>query len=236
MKKILSPIFFVFITAVYANSAMLTFTFPDGVSSQRDGIAILSKYNMVGVINMIAKRVDKKGHLSVDDLLNAQNLGWEITSHSYRHPNFLKLSYEEADHELSYSKTYLENLGLRITNFTAPYGAWNDSLNNLALKYYRSVEVGGNGLNSYPVKPPFILYSYPVLYTTTVQEVKNLISSGIAQNKWVIINLHKFGSDPAKPENIYWWSKDNFEELVSWVQKQNIQVVTIQEMIEEQIH
>jgi len=233
MKKILLPIFFIFITAVYANSAMLTFSFADGVISQKDGIMILSKYKMVGVIAMIAKRVNKDGHLSADDLRKAQQLGWEITSHGYRHKNFVLLSNEEAEYELSFSKKQLSGFGLAISNFNAPYGAWNDALNDLALKYYSSVAIGPNRLNNYPVKYPFILTGHAVLHTTTVQDVKDWINLAIAENKWIIIHLHKIGSDTADPGDIYWWPKENLDEIASWVQRQKIQVVTQQEGIQK---
>jgi peptidoglycan/xylan/chitin deacetylase (PgdA/CDA1 family) len=235
-KQLLLFVSIIFIASTYSNAAMVTFSFDDGGVSQRDGISILSKYNMVGNLNIIAQSAGNPGRLTISDLLNAQALGWEIASHSYSHPNFLSLSYEQAAFELYYSKQYLASLGFDITNFVVPFSQWNVSLNSLALQYYNSVAVGyyGGWLNSYPVEDPYILSRYVVRDTTTVQDIKNVVDSATAENKWLILMLHSIGTAPTGSTDTYWWSKENLDEIASWIHSQDIAVVTQEQGISAQ--
>ena len=79
-------------------AAMLTYSFDDGhISVYSEAFSILENYGQVGTANVISNAVlnanqgwSQKGMNSIQ-LIEMQNAGWEICSHSKTHPHFSKI-------------------------------------------------------------------------------------------------------------------------------------------------
>lgn len=140
---------------------------------------------------------------------------------------------DSVQRELEMSKTELTEMGLDIQNFIVPFSDWSQDRRALAMEYYNSVGAGHhNGwINDIPPDDPYWLARFYIRGTeTTIDDVKDLIAEAIDENMWLILMLHCIG-DP--PEGCGWpdgyWSEENFESLVAWVNTQDIQVVTQQQ-------
>ena len=148
-------------------------------------------------------------------------------------PSFNGIRSDSVQRELEMSKIELTEMGLNIQNFIVPFSDWNESRSDLAMEYYDSVGVAyHNGwVNDIPLDDPYWLARFYIRGTeTTIDDVKDLIAETIDENMWLILMLHVIGE---APEGCAWpdgyWSEENFESLVAWVNTQDIQVVTQQQ-------
>jgi peptidoglycan/xylan/chitin deacetylase (PgdA/CDA1 family) len=67
------------------------------------------------------------------DLKTISDMGFEIGNHSYTHPDFLKMSYDEQLAEISKTNDAIEAVtGKRPRFLRAPYGQWNDDTATIA--------------------------------------------------------------------------------------------------------
>ena len=182
----------------------VTFIDDDGNST------VLSKLlpiaNSKGVpfcVAMPSDLVGTRGHLTASDLLNLQNLGWEIASHGKTHTPLLALSEDEIKNELDISKSVLEGYGLKIKNFVYPYGQHNEKVCELVENYYHSGIITNSTarINYFPVRSAALgrvalgVYfdtpndKYPI--TNTFNDYyKKMVDLAFANNGWLIFMLH----------------------------------------------
>jgi len=95
---------YVFLFGKLVNSAMLTYSFDDGhISVYEVAFPILNKYRQVGTANIISNCVVTgwPTKMNVVQLLEMQNAGWEICSHSKTHCHFSKIPQTYNDDVLS---------------------------------------------------------------------------------------------------------------------------------------
>jgi len=111
-------------------------TFDDGYESvYQNALPILDKYGFKSVVYVITDFIGKYNtweavsfqqkhrHLSLSQLIDLQNNGFEIASHSKTHRFLPFLKGNEVQIEVEASKAYLEDkMGERIISFCYPYG------------------------------------------------------------------------------------------------------------------
>ena len=77
--------------------------------------------------------------IALTDLEMIKNIGHKIGSHSMSHRNLKDLNDEELLSELLASKQFLEsNLGIRIDDFSYPFGTVDEKIKKEAEKIYRN--------------------------------------------------------------------------------------------------
>lgn len=136
-------------------------TFDDGYEGLKtNALPILNEYGYTATVfictNLIGKENrwnNKDGvlrrHLNLDDLNELNEHGWEIASHGVNHYNLLKLSDEEIQYELGYSKGFIDEIWHYAETYAYPYGAFNDFIKSYVGKYYQyafAVSKGGTSL------------------------------------------------------------------------------------------
>jgi len=143
--------------------------------------------------------------LTESELLDLQNnLGWEMASHLYTHPNLRIMTNEQIRHEIIDSKDTLESWGLNVENVVYPFGSAEGGANSayikeLSSKYYNcGASVGGSVYNEKPVKS-FNLSRYPLgsyfevrgeVTQNTLALYKERLDEAIANNGWIIFMTH----------------------------------------------
>lgn len=150
-------------------------TFDDALLNTYEvAFPILEKYGVKAtlfvptcIINTnIRVRSDKAPHMSLDQMSELSDAGWEVGSHSHSHPRFDLISYDAAVRELYISKTLLEAQGFDVQSFAFPYGHgyYLQDQVYLALEFYNNVRtlhdqasastyegmITGVNLDSYP--------------------------------------------------------------------------------------
>ena len=106
---------------------------------------LLERFGFKGCFAVIAGRIGRQGYMNYSQLVELQEKGHEIMSHSKTHPNMTQVSLPESIYELRNSKSVLEKLGLRVNSFVFPYNMTDSIISYEALKVYDSAFVGEDG-------------------------------------------------------------------------------------------
>ena len=137
----------------------LTFSYDDGVQTDKRLIEILDRYGMKGTFNVSSALLDEhKGwnewqrgiRVTYVDAAEAPQVyaGHEIAVHTAHHFDLTKLSDDELKTEIAGDKAALETLfGREIVGMAYPYGAYNKTVaavcEQAGIRYSRTIEDSG---------------------------------------------------------------------------------------------
>ena len=112
----------------YAFPVLKTFNFTATVFACTDYFGKYNEWNFKDTV--------KRKHLTIQELKELQNKGWEIGSHGKSHKSLLRLSDNELVDEVCDSKVILESYFDRIESFGYPYGDFNDYIKKVVSENY----------------------------------------------------------------------------------------------------
>lgn len=210
--------------------ALITICFDDGYKSVfENAYPVLSRYGFVGTVFVIPSLVGKEGYMTWQDLTFLYENGWEIGSHSYSHPYLTRLSLEEIERELSLSKTILQDYGFEVFSFASPYGDWNETVIEIAKKYYFLHRTSWPyGLNEIPLQEDMRYYLKAVAGDEiSPAEIKRWIDRAKAEKKWLILIFHRINEN-TRPYNI---TKEVLEEIVRYAYNQGFRGAGLAEFL-----
>lgn len=171
-----------------AGVPLLTFIFDDGNETDYSvARGIFAAEGAVACSAVVTDRVDQPGFLKASQLVELQQQGWEILSHTVSHPRLNELTDERLEFELSQSRARLEALGVSVKNLVYPMNMNNERVRSVARKYYRSSRGGTNQLNTGNTDP-YWLKSFRI--TPSLEQMKPLVDQAHAEGRWLIIYLH----------------------------------------------
>ncbi len=205
--------------------AMITFAF-DGsyLSTYTKALFLLQNYGYSGTVFVVTSRLNQPGYLTVSQLLEMAQKGWEIGSQGVTHFNLTQLSEPQLEYELQASKEYLESLGLKVESFASPYGKYDERVINFISRYYFSHRTCQLGLNDLPLKKDdqYYLKAVVVKATTNVEEIKQWILRAKERKKWLILTFYQIDEDGEDS-----WPSENLEEIVKFAFEQSFRGVKI---------
>lgn len=113
---------------VVKKTKYVAFTFDDGPGKYTNELLnVLDKYNSKATFFLLGEKVDNYEKA----VKKAYNLGMEIGSHSYSHPNLNKLSKTKVKKELQKTASVVKDVtGNEPTLFRPPYGLYNKNVTN----------------------------------------------------------------------------------------------------------
>lgn len=105
-------------------------TFDDGnEDNYTNAFPIMHKYGMTGVLYLPYNYIGGDGFLSVEQIHEMTDAGWEVGSHSLSHPNLKDMAPERLRSEIVDSRRKLETLlGVPILTFAYPFGEINSAV------------------------------------------------------------------------------------------------------------
>lgn len=156
-----------------------------------------------------------QGYMSVQQAKDLFADGHEIASHTLDHCSLSGVTKSAActdptvpsaaatdfiTNELMQSKANLEALvpGSAVTNFAYPYGEYSAESINIAKNIYtsqRTIECGYNSKDSLDLTKLKACEVGANSTGTTVDYVKNLIDTAIAQNAWLVLFYHEIADE-----------------------------------------
>jgi peptidoglycan/xylan/chitin deacetylase (PgdA/CDA1 family) len=171
------------------------------------------------------------GYMNWDDIALVAKEGWEIGAHTYTHPNLTKLTDEEIVGEFEISNDdYLQH-GYRPTSFATPFGAYDDRVLEVIMRYYESHRTawpaGSNTLQS----DPYQIVSFDINRNTTIEEVTQLLESLQKNGGWVVFQLHHLFPEGGAVTEEYGTSL--LGEILMQVQTKQIAVLTVSDALKQ---
>jgi peptidoglycan/xylan/chitin deacetylase (PgdA/CDA1 family) len=232
------------------SSAKISFTFDDSLASTYTNAApTLAKYGLTGTDYAISSCV---GMTSVPNTCHANTdtpymswtqlkalqdtYGWEVGAHTATHPYLATsdatdgqpnvLTPSQVTAELTQSKATLVANGLKVTDFSSPYGDYNNAVLAQIAKVYASHRgFADQNNNDWPYND-YLLNNFHVEGTTTVAQVKAKIDTAIASKQWLVLTFHDILPNASTDPDDYEYSTANLDQIAAYVKsKQDANVL-----------
>lgn len=224
-----------------APEAKVSFTFDDGFASASTQAApTLATYGLAGTAYVISGCVGMttvpnacranpgRPYMSWAQVVALQNsYGWEIGSHTVTHPYLATsdasdgqpnvLTPAQVLQELTQSKADLSAHGLNVTNFSSPYGDYNNPVHAQIAKYYASHRGFADVADNVWPYSDTLLNNFPVHAGVTVAAVKAKIDQAITNKTWLVLTLHDIQVNPSTDPDDYEYSTSQLGEIAAYV-------------------
>lgn len=220
---------------VSSDKGNIIFTMDDQWDTQyTEAFRILSQYGFKGNIAVIPTKVDQLNYMTLPQLKEVYEAGWDLINHTYNHPDLSTLTKEEQRTELVDTRNWLNTNGFdRGSDFVIyPYGGYNSDTFNVmeeeGMKYGRSLITG---LESNPSLSLYETRGYNLTPNITVDQAKVMIDAAIATGTTLQFINHRY----ADTDDPMFYSINKYQEIVDYVyQKRNeLNVITISELIKK---
>lgn len=138
----------------------------------------------------ITDKIGDERHLTIEQLLEFQNEGFEILSHTKSHPHLNELSELQKTDEIKGSKEQLLKWGIEAKCLIYPYGERNDDVIKIARKYYSAAcSVAKENKNDRPLLT-YNLGRLGIGEGTTFEILKERIDYTIKKGNLCIFTTH----------------------------------------------
>ena len=213
---------------------VITFSIDDGSLEDYNKLfTLFKKYNIKGSSALICDKISTSGYMTLENILEMQEYGWEFASHSKHHNDLTTISDELLIEETLGARQHLENLGIKINNMFVPNGTVNDNVISKLQEYYRSARVSGSGslgeLNISPIRTHRV-NSFHIGYNTSenaqttakdrLEDWKNKVSECIEKNGWLVFILHSYNLCTQNNR------LSDLEQLIQYIQSLDIEILT----------
>lgn len=225
------------------SSAAVSITFDDGYISQYTvAKPILDVYEYAATAYIIPDRIinnPNSNYMSLANLHTIEDLGWDISNHTYDHPYLttdpdsgITLTTSQVEAEFYKAKKYFIDNGFikGIHDLALPHGAYDDTIVlPVAKKYFRSVRTIVNQAETFPAANRFKLRTLYVINTMTVTTVKAAIDAALANNEWLILVFHDIQTTTAS-QDIQYLSAD-FKSIIDYLNTSNATIKTVADIL-----
>lgn len=212
---------------------LVSITDDDGFTSfYQNGLPVLKKYNLPATEYIISSYIGSGLYMTADQIKQLPAEGVEIGSHSVDHPDLSTLPADKQTAELHDSQAVLQSLlGIKMTDYAAPYGAYNQQIVSKARQYYQSyrgTEPGYNAKNNFD---PMNLQVQNITSKTTVADVQGWLNEAAKTNTWLVLVYHEISTSPS--DTTYNTTPRDFDAQMRAVKNSNLIVKTVSSAFKE---
>ena len=173
-----------------AHSGIVSFTFDDCMESvYTEGFRVLEPYDVRCTVYITTSYVGQPGYVTISQLGDLHDAGWEIGGHTVNHPRLPDLPDYMALREIGVCKLILEGWGFHVWTMATPYRATSPEVQAvIPLAGYETNRNGTQGHNTLPLD----LYDLKVLTDLThrTETLKAYIDNVAAWDTWGIFVGH----------------------------------------------
>ncbi|MFC6955375.1 polysaccharide deacetylase family protein [Halorubellus litoreus] len=195
-------------------------------SDYTKGFEILKQYDIPATSAIVTDHVGDDGFLSLDQMKEMKQAGWEMASHSATHANLLNASRLEAEREVVNAKEWLVENGFETgaQNFVYPYGLYDNNLLSFVEKYH---DMGfgffstRNAANGYITDPMTISRGDG----RHIEKAKSMVDLAHLYNDLEIITFH--GIDRGGKFDV---TSDEFAEFAEYLNQANVKPITLSQV------
>jgi peptidoglycan/xylan/chitin deacetylase (PgdA/CDA1 family) len=124
-------------------SKALLLSYDDGRREDRQLVALMNKYQLVGTFHLNSNKLDTASYLNKEEIKSLFN-GHEVSVHTANHPNLPDISRAAVIYEITEDQKELERLaGYPVRGMAYPFGNTNNevvsAISTLGIEYARTV-------------------------------------------------------------------------------------------------
>jgi peptidoglycan/xylan/chitin deacetylase (PgdA/CDA1 family) len=183
---------------------IVSIDFDDGwKNSYTNGFSVLNEFGYRGSANIVTDTAQNPSrynnqYMNATEIITLRDQGHKIGSHSATHANLVGLNDGQLQNEIANSKFYLEGLlGQPVNYFVTPFCSYNGIVTSYVQQFYttgmRNCDYDINTKSNFN---PYNIKSLPILNTTTLVEIQNILSETKKNNDWLVFMYHE-----VKPSN-----------------------------------
>ena len=208
-------------------TGMVSFNFDDGHKSvYENALPVFNKYKVLGSIFPVVGAIENQEDWIVTwpQLVEFQEAGWEIGSHTMTHSHLTTLSAAQVDYELKESQTILAAHGITAKTLVFPYNEYNSLVLDYTTRYYKNSRTSG-GSNGFDCNR-YLIVCKEVRAATKPEEAIAWIREAVRQKRWLVLMLHEIVTGPPSD---YQYNVADLEKIVAYVAAHKIPAPTIQQ-------
>jgi len=215
--------------AEYKPQALATFVSDDGeIEDLLKLKPLFDKKGIRGVSSIPINKIGLEGFMTLEQIDELKNAGWEIASHGLEHKPIGYLTEEEAEREIGGSMEFLKKNGYDCTSIVYPSGSFNVKFRNIVAKYYRSGIGTQRGVNYSPINTWQLKRISIGSYFDGVEKnkfdyYKSRVDEAISKKGWIIFMLHPSAREHDDLQQKY------LEQTIDYCINNNLKVVTLKE-------
>ncbi len=213
---------------------LVSITDDDGFSNfYTNGLPVLQKYGLPATAYIISSYVGSPNFMSAAQVQGLHQAGVEIGSHSVDHADLSTLSASQQDAELKNSQATLQGIlnGTPVTDYAAPYGAYNQQIVTDAQKYYQTYRGVMSGYNAKNNFDPMNLQVQNITSSTTTSDIQSWLQKAAATNTWLILVYHEVSNNPS--DSTYNTPPSAFDAQMAAIKQSGITVDTVSQATQE---
>jgi peptidoglycan/xylan/chitin deacetylase (PgdA/CDA1 family) len=214
---------------------ILSITFDDGYLTQyENAFPLMQKHNFKGSLyyTINTEAFPLKKMMSIENVIEMHNAGWEIGAHSVNHPKLDKLSPKELTYELEYPLEFFKKHEIEIKTIVYPYWRYNEEV----IKKTKKLYIAGHAYKEREANPLnkkidfYTLNSIGIENTNTPEEICKIIEKAKNEKEWLILSFHSIENEKTRRWDTL--TKD-FEEVLNCIKKLQIPVKTVKEVVHQ---
>jgi peptidoglycan/xylan/chitin deacetylase (PgdA/CDA1 family) len=221
--------------SVNSTKGCVTFTFDDGYASvYSTAYPIMAKYGYNATVFVITGKVDQENHMTLPQLKQLQDDGWDISSHTKSHPNLAKQqNITVVIQELADSKKWLISNGFAsgANFFAAPYYAYNPEVKGLAGHCYAVACLGRGGINPLSSVDLHSIVRYATCNSTSVAQITSMIRQADLEGGWLVLTFHSITDNT--PSRGTYCAVATFEAVLQYCHSNHVNVKSINEVYQK---
>jgi peptidoglycan/xylan/chitin deacetylase (PgdA/CDA1 family) len=209
-----------------ADNGQVIMTFDGGFESHYETLFdIMEDRDLQGVIGIVPPTVNVGGRLTIDQMREMRDAGWDMASFPLRSDPLPEMDTGEKQQVIEGDQSYLEGRGFEdgARTFLAPYHRVDaESLEIIREVHDCSMTFGGTP-NAAPPADPHMLSR---INATDMNAVEQFTELAERHNQLLVLRLTEVGDDGDLDE-------DDFEDLLDYLEESDLDMVTASEMLDQ---
>ncbi len=209
-----------------ADNGQVIMTFDGGFESHYSTLFdLMEDRDLQGVIGIVPPTVNVGGRLSIDQMREMRDAGWDMASFPLRSDALPEMDSGEKEQVIEGDQSYLEGRGFEdgARTFLAPYHRVDaESLEIVREVHDCSMTFGGTP-NAAPPADPHMLSR---INATDMNAVEQFTELAERHNQLLVLRLTEVGDDGDLEE-------DEFEDLLDYLEDSELDMVTASEMLDQ---
>lgn len=211
----------------------LVVQFDDSLASVYDNaFPIMEEYDIQATMFTVTGRIGNGGSLSLEEMREMQEAGWEFGSHTASHPRLAELEPEKQREEIEGAKQWLldhEFYG-GADLFAFPFGSFTPETLDIVSDYHTLATCGRwGGVVNRNLTAPLALNRYPADDVKRAKHLIDLLQDGTIPGDTLVLYYHGVVEDDDQ-----WIDPVGFEETMAYVDRQGVETILTSDLWEAQ--
>lgn len=216
-----------------ADQGYVILSFDDGAASQYErAFPILEEYGYQAAAAVIPDSLNRPSRLSIDNLREMRDAGWDISSHPDPGSGLSEVDPEEARNRIQSDFEYLDNRGFPdgARHMFVPYHNINQEVIDIAREYHETCfYFAGNNSNVPPTDPMHLSR----VDMHDVEGFTSLIDMAAQHNQLAVGLAHGIQPEDAEEDDpLADITEEQLREVLDYIEQSEVEVITPSQLID----